>query len=106
MGQIGSRLRLAAHLTTATGGRVLFGGGGGRLGGGRGGLDGSGLALALGLFRGSVPVVDHLDGEDGVEGKAGDEAVEDELVVDLLEGGEDAGEGAGEVVEDLGVGCQ
>ena len=70
--------------------------------------DGGLLALALalagdGLGGGGVPVVDHLGGEHGVEGEAGDEAVEDHLVVDLLDGGEDAGEGAEEVVEDLCV---
>lgn len=70
----------------------------GRLLGGR--LSGS-LALALGLGRRSVPVVDHLDGEDEVEGEAGDESVEDELVIDLLEGGKDTGQRAAEVVEDL-----
>ena len=40
-------------------------------------LDRNSLALALGLLGGCVPVVDHLDGEDGVEEEAGDEAVED-----------------------------
>jgi hypothetical protein len=42
-----------------------------------------------------------LCGEDHIEGEAGDESVEDELVVDFLEGGEDARERSGEVVEDL-----
>lgn len=56
-----------------------------------------------GLLRGGgrVPVEEHLGGEDGIEDEAGDEAVEDELVVYFLEGGEDAGEGSEEVVEDL-----
>jgi hypothetical protein len=41
-------------------------------------------------FAGStVPVVDHLESEDGIEDEAGNEAVKDELVVDLLEGCED-----------------
>ena len=53
------------------------------------------------LARGAVPIVDHLEGEDGIEDEARDEAVEDELVVDFLEGCEDTGEGAEEVVEDL-----
>lgn len=53
-------------------------------------------------FAGSaVPVVDHLESENSVENKARDEAVEDELVVDFLEGCEDAREGTEEVVEDL-----
>jgi len=42
-------------------------------------------------FAGSaVPVVDHLESENGVEDEARDETVEDELVVDFLEGREDA----------------
>lgn len=53
-------------------------------------------------FAGSaVPVVDHLKSENGVEDEARNEAVEDELVVDFLEGRKDAREGAEEVVEDL-----
>lgn len=59
------------------------------------------LALALGLLRRGVPVVDHLGSEDGVEREASDEAVEEDLVVDFLEGGEDTGEGPDEVVEHL-----
>lgn len=39
--------------------------------------------------------------EDGVEGEASDEAVEDERVVYFLEGSEDAREGAEEIVDDL-----
>lgn len=54
------------------------------------------------LGRGAVPIVHHLCGEDQVEGKAGDKAVENELVFDFLESGKDAGEGSEEVVEDLG----
>jgi len=48
-----------------------------------------------------APVENHLQREDGVEGEAGDEAVEDDFVGDFLQGGEDAGEGAEEVGEDL-----
>ena len=56
-----------------------------------------------GLAGAGVPVEEHLGGENGVERpEAGDQAVEDELVVDLLEGGEMV-RGAEEVVEDLGV---
>lgn len=51
--------------------------------------------------RGAVPVVQHLGGEDHVEGEAGNETVKDQLVVDFLESSEDAREGTGEVVEDL-----
>lgn len=53
------------------------------------------------LGCGAVPIVQHLSGKNDVEAKAGDEAVENELVVDLLESCEDAREGTGEVVEDL-----
>lgn len=42
-----------------------------------------------------------MSGEDGVEQEARDEAVEDQVVVYLLQGGEDTGEGAEEVIEDL-----
>jgi len=56
------------------------------------------------LTGGRVPVQDHLQGEDGVEREAGDEAVEDDFVGDFLQGGEDAGEGAEEVGEDLRLG--
>jgi hypothetical protein len=53
-------------------------------------------------FAGStVPVVDHLESENGIEDEAGNEAVKDKLVVDFLEGCEDAREGTEEVVEDL-----
>lgn len=52
------------------------------------------------LARGAVPVPDHLDREDGIERETGDEAVQNQWVGDFLEGGEDAGEGAEEVVED------
>ena len=55
--------------------------------------------MSCGLW--TVPVVDHLRSQDCAEGKAGDEAVEDEFVVHLLQRGEDTGEGAHEVVEDL-----
>lgn len=63
----------------------------------------SGRELVLGrlLAGGRFPVQDHLQGEDGVEREAGDEAVEDDFVGDFLQGGEDAREGAEEVGEDL-----
>lgn len=51
--------------------------------------------------RGTVPVVQHLGGEDHVESETGDETVEDQLIVNFLESSKDAGEGAGEVIEDL-----
>lgn len=53
------------------------------------------------LARGSVPIPDHLSRENGVEHEGCDEAVEDERVGHFLQRGEDAAEGAGEVVEDL-----
>ncbi len=42
------------------------------------------------LGRGAVPIVHHLRGEDQVERETGDKAVENKLVLDLLECGEDA----------------
>ena len=61
----------------------------------------SGRLLCLLRRRRAVPIVHHLAGEDHVEGEAGDESIKDELVVDLLQGGEDAGQGSDEVVENL-----
>jgi hypothetical protein len=51
--------------------------------------------------RSAVPVVDHLECENGVEDETRNEAVKDELVVNFLEGCENTREGAEEVVEDL-----
>lgn len=65
------------------------------------GLFGGLAACGLLLRRWAVPVVQHLGREDHVESEASDEAVEDELVVNFLEGGEYAGKGASEVIEDL-----
>lgn len=59
------------------------------------------LPLSLRLRRGRVPVVDHLQRQDGVEREASNEPVQDELVVHLLQGREDARERAEEVVEHL-----
>lgn len=53
------------------------------------------------LAGGAVPIVDHLRGKNGVQDKSADEAVQNELVVDFLECGEDARERAEQVVEDL-----
>lgn len=53
------------------------------------------------LGGGRVPVVHDLAEEDGVEGETRNEAVQDEGIVDFLEGGEDAREGAKEVIDDL-----
>lgn len=91
---------ISAYLTAASGGR------GATLGRGRASLgrrsrDGSNLALALGLLRGGVPVVDHLHRENSVQSEASDKSVENQLVVNLLESGEDARKGSGEVVEHL-----
>lgn len=49
----------------------------------------------------AVPVVDHLACKYGVEDEAGHEAVQDQRVVDFLQSGEDARQGAGKVAEDL-----
>lgn len=65
-------------------------------------LNGAYLALPLSLLRRSVPVVNHLQGKDRVEREARNEAVQNQLVVNLLERRKDARQGPGEVVEDLG----
>jgi hypothetical protein len=104
-----SHKNLDTCLTTSASGRALLGSRGGRGGGGQSagssrlGLDRRDLALSLGLLGGSVPVEDHLESKDGVESEAGNETVEDELVVNLLEGCEDSGKRAGKVVEDLEI---
>jgi hypothetical protein len=49
----------------------------------------------------TVPVIEHLKGDDGIECESGDEAVQDELIVHFLEGSKDARQGAEEVVENL-----
>ena len=84
-------------LTTTAGGGTLLGcrGGGGL------GLNGNLLALALGFLRRRIPVVDHLEREDCVQEEARDEAVENKLVIDLLQCGEDSRQRSGKVVEDL-----
>ena len=48
----------------------------------------------------AVPVVEHLSSKDGVEAEASDETVQDELVIDFLQGGVDSGQGAEQIVED------
>lgn len=58
------------------------------------------LRLHLRLSR-AVPVVQHLRSKDDIKREAGDESVENELVVDLLESSEDARQGSDEIVEDL-----
>lgn len=58
--------------------------------------------LALSILRGGrIPVVHDLQEENEVERKASNEAVEDERVVDFLEGGEDSRGGPQEVVDNL-----
>lgn len=59
-------------------------------------LDLSGL-----LAPGAIPVVQHLRCDYSIEREGRNKAIEDQLIGDFLEGGEDAGEGAEEVVEDL-----
>lgn len=61
---------------------------------------GNRLSLLLGLGR-ALPVVQHLAGQDHIQSEAGHEAVENEFVVDLLEGSENARKRPGEIVEDL-----
>lgn len=57
--------------------------------------------LPLCLRRGRIPVVHHLQGQNRIQHEAGDKAVEDQLVVHLLQRCEDSGERANKVVEDL-----
>ena len=59
------------------------------------------LLLALCLLCRCVPIVHHLGSQNGIQGKTSNEPVEDQLVIHLLQGCEDSGEGAHEVVEDL-----
>lgn len=56
----------------------------------------------LAVTRGgrAVPVIQDLRGENGIQRKAGNEAVEDELVVHLLQGGVDATQAAKQVIKD------
>ncbi len=96
----GRALGLAGRRRTARGG----GGDGSRtnVGHGRGGADRDLLLpLSPGLGRGGVPVVHHLRGQYAVQREPGDEPVQDQLVVHLLQRREDPGQGAGEVVEHL-----
>ena len=58
------------------------------------------LALRL-LGRGAIPVQRHLQREDSIEHETRNEVVQDERIGNFLEGGEDAREGAEEVVYDL-----
>lgn len=53
------------------------------------------------MLRGALPVIKHLACQDHVQSKSGNEAVENELVVDLLQRGEDARKGSDEIVEHL-----
>lgn len=59
------------------------------------------LALAKSLCGGRVPVPGHLQSEHGIQDEACHEAVQNQLVVHLLEGGENPDERASEIVEDL-----
>ena len=61
---------------------------------------GSRLCLLLGLGR-ALPVVQHLAGQDDVQSEARHKAVQNEFVVDLLEGSEDTRKRSGEIVEHL-----
>lgn len=53
------------------------------------------------MWRRAVPVVQHLGRKDHIEGEASNESIKNELIVHFLQGSEDAGEGASEIVEDL-----
>lgn len=60
-----------------------------------------GIRSSSGCRRWSVPVIDHLSCEYGVQDEARNKAIEDQRVINLLQSRVDAGEGACEVVEDL-----
>lgn len=59
------------------------------------------LALAKGLSRGCVPVVKHLRCKHAIQHEARHEAVQNQLVVNLLEGRENPSGGAEKIVENL-----
>jgi len=61
------------------------------------------FVLRCSLAPGAVPIVHHLRREHGVQQEPRHVPVQDQPVGDFLQGGEDAGEGTGEVVEDLDV---
>ena len=97
-GSQGKRDTLHLRLTASSRGRALLGRG---RRGGANGRDGRRLLLALGLRGWRVPVVGHLRGDHSVQREARHEGVQDQRIVHLLQGREDAGERAEEVVEDL-----
>lgn len=59
--------------------------------------------MGLGLLRlgQALPVVQHLGRQNDIQRESGYEPVQNDLVVNLLEGGEDPRERADEVVENL-----
>lgn len=61
------------------------------------------MGLGLGLLRlgRALPVVQHLRRQNDIQRESGYEPVQNDLVVNLLEGGEDPRERADEVVENL-----
>ena len=61
------------------------------------------MGLGLGLLRlgRALPVVQHLGRQNDIQRESGYEPVQNDLVVNLLEGGEDPRERADEVVENL-----
>ena len=61
---------------------------------------GSRLSLFFGLC-GALPVIQHLTSQYHVQSKSGNEAVENELVINLLQSSKDARERSNEIVEDL-----
>lgn len=49
----------------------------------------------------TVPVIDHLQGQDQIQGETSKEAVQDQLIVHFLQSGEDPCQRPSEIVEDL-----
>ena len=48
------------------------------------------LALCSCLLCRRIPVVDHLKSQDGIQGESGNEPIQNELIVDLLQRCEDS----------------
>lgn len=88
--------------TTAAGSGCLALGCGRRSRGRRGRLNGNLLLLfAQRLLGGCIPVIHHLRGQHEVQRKPSDKAVQNQLVIHLLECSKDTDEGADQVVENL-----
>lgn len=59
------------------------------------------MARSFLRLRGALPVIHHLGRQDHVQSETCDKTVENKLVVDLLQSGEDARQRASEIVKHL-----